>query len=298
MRRAVQCFLFVVLLVIPLAVWACARNVELAIFFFVGEMLAMALVTLSFLRGYSTPVENLSAWVEALKAGRLETPAPNMTAGAPQVKMLAESLKALMASLEESRRLETEHLLRVQETTRSAIDSLPHAVAVVNPQGRLELMNRMAEGLFGLKPGMVADGSAPRWLLALVEEARRTGAAVKSEGDKSVVQVFDKGHELFFVPRAIPVTDAAGKMVGITVMLEDATELRKVEEAKSGLLAMVSHELKTPLTSIQMAIHLLLDDEKGHFSERERDLLQTAGEDADRLNELIQKLLDKGRRGE
>ena len=84
-------------------------------------------------------------------------------------------------------------------------------------------------------------------------------------------------------------------MIGVTLVLADVTNLRRLDEMKSGLLSVVSHELKTPLTSIRMATHLLLDERIGNLNPKQNELLIAAGEDADRLQTIIEDLLDIGR---
>jgi NtrC-family two-component system sensor histidine kinase KinB len=64
---------------------------------------------------------------------------------------------------------------------------------------------------------------------------------------------------------------------------------------KSGLLSVVSHELKTPLTSIRMASHLLLEERVGPLNNKQTELLMAARDDADRLQKIIEDLLDMGR---
>src|ERR1019366_4128952 len=60
-------------------------------------------------------------------------------------------------------------------------------------------------------------------------------------------------------------------------------------------LSVVSHELKTPLTSIRMASHLLLEERIGPLNEKQTELLLAAREDSDRLQKIIEDLLDMGR---
>jgi signal transduction histidine kinase len=61
------------------------------------------------------------------------------------------------------------------------------------------------------------------------------------------------------------------------------------------MLAVVSHELKTPLTSIRMAMHLLLEERVGALTAKQSELLVAARDDSDRLNQIIENLMDMGR---
>jgi signal transduction histidine kinase len=64
---------------------------------------------------------------------------------------------------------------------------------------------------------------------------------------------------------------------------------------KRGLISTVSHQLKTPLTSIRMAVHLLLEERVGTLTEKQVELLLAAREDSDRLHDIVNNLLDIGR---
>jgi two-component system, NtrC family, sensor histidine kinase KinB len=78
-------------------------------------------------------------------------------------------------------------------------------------------------------------------------------------------------------------------------MLTDVTRLRHLDEVKTDLISTVSHELKTPLTSIRLAIHVLLQEKLGLLSPQQMELLVTARDDSDRLYRVIEDLLDISR---
>jgi signal transduction histidine kinase len=84
-------------------------------------------------------------------------------------------------------------------------------------------------------------------------------------------------------------------LIGVTVVLADVTNLRRLDEMKSGMLSVVSHELKTPLTSIRMGVHLLLEERLGDLTSNQTEILLAIREDSNRLHQIIENLLDIGR---
>ena len=239
------------------------------------------------------PIDAISRSALEVRSGKLD---PTFSDDGPaEIAQLGESLNTMTETLRGFRRDDEARLLRTQATTRLAINSLPHPVAVLSPDGHVELANEPAERLFGLKAGEGLTHLPHKWLTTLVERARETKKPAQVQRFEEAVQVFDRSRERFFLPHAIPIVDANSELAGMTLVLVDATELRQIDEAKSSLISSASHELKTPLTSIQMAIHLLLEDES-RFTPRQMELLQAARDDADRLHELIATLLDAGRR--
>jgi signal transduction histidine kinase len=112
--------------------------------------------------------------------------------------------------------------------------------------------------------------------------------------DKAVVlQLGEDNH--FFLPRILPIRDSDGATVGAAVLLEDITRFRLLDEVKSNLVATVSHELKTPLTSIRLVLHLLLEENLGPLTPKQLELLVDARDNAERLLGMINNLLDLAR---
>lgn len=208
---------------------------------------------------------------------------------------LARAFNDMAARLRDFRRSDQAKLALTQRTTQMAINSLSDAVAVFGPDGEVEMSNDSAHALFGIKSGLGLRDLGMEWLTALFERTAQELRPFKPRAYEGAIQVFREGKELFFLPHAIPMLDEGRRLYGVTVVLADVTELRRLDESKSDLLATVSHELKTRLTSVRMAVHLLLDDKVGPVNGRQSDLLQTAREDTERLHGMIETLLDIGR---
>jgi two-component system, NtrC family, sensor histidine kinase KinB len=79
------------------------------------------------------------------------------------------------------------------------------------------------------------------------------------------------------------------------VLLEDVTRFRLLDQVKGDLVATASHELKTPLTSIRLALHLLLEEAVGPLTPKQMELLLDARDNAERLLAMVNNLLDLAR---
>ncbi len=213
-----------------------------------------------------------------------------------ELRQLAEAFNSMAAKLREYRRTNRAKLVRTQETTQNAINSLPDAVAILTPEGAIDMANTAAQRLFSLRPGEHVSQHHARWLADLFERVARELRAVEPRGYESAIQVLDEGgSERFFLPHAVPVLDGDHTLLGVTVVLADVTNLRRLDEMKSGMLSVVSHELKTPLTSIRMGVHLMLEERLGALSAQQNDILVAMRDDSERLNQIVENLLDIGR---
>jgi signal transduction histidine kinase len=87
----------------------------------------------------------------------------------------------------------------------------------------------------------------------------------------------------------------AGAITGATVVFQDVTRARLVDQLRNNLVATMAHEFRSPLTSLRMAIHLCLEQTAGPLNDRQADLLYAAREDCERLQSMIEELLDLAR---
>ena len=93
----------------------------------------------------------------------------------------------------------------------------------------------------------------------------------------------------------LPIADPYGNTLGAAVLLLDVTRFRLLDQVKSDLVATVSHELKTPLTSIRLVVHLLLEETVGSLTPKQAELLLDARDNTERLLATINNLLDLAR---
>lgn len=239
------------------------------------------------------PITRLIRSAEEIRRGNLDLVVQSTSRD--EIGQLSEAFNAMAASLREFRRTDQAKLIRSQRSIRQTLNSLPEVIAVLDLGGVVEVSTEPAREAFGLKPAARLRDLPHPWLTDLFEQALRGGRLAGSREMSGAVQHFVRGEERFFHPEAIPIMDSDKQPAGVVLVLRDVTRQRHQDEMKGGVISTVSHQLKTPLTSVRMALHLLLEDRMGPLTEKQAELLVTAREEAERLDRILEELLDIGR---
>ncbi len=236
------------------------------------------------------PISSLTRSAKEIQQGNLDLLVK--ADSGDEIGQLAAAFNEMTSSLRELRRTKHAQLIRTQKATLSALNSLSDAIIICNPEGDIELSNETAQLLFALKAGAKIQSVKNDKIGELFERARFEMRPIRLKTYDSVIQVFKDGEEHFFLPESVPILDEERRLIGVTLILSDVTKLLKLDELKSGLISTVSHELKTPLTSIRLAAHVLLNEKLGPLSPKQAELVMAAKEDSDRLYRIIENLLD------
>ena len=246
------------------------------------------------------PLSILSDATRRLGEGNFDTRA--RVPGDDELAHLARDFNAMAVRLAEYRKSSLGELLQAHLSMQAAIDSLPDPVVIFSVEGNLQNVNRAAETLVGLKtdtgskePLKNVDASVRAVLERVRSHVLSGKGAYVPRGFEDAVQLPTLLGDRYFLPRGAPVYETRGVIVGATVMLQDVTRLRRFEELKNDLVATVAHEFRTPLTSLRMAVHLCTEEAVGPLTDKQADLLHSAREDCDRLQAMVDDLLDLSR---
>lgn len=250
------------------------------------------------------PLSRLSQTARRIGAGDLDSRA--QVEGRDELALLATDFNTMAEHLKRYRTSSLGELLAAQHAAQSAIDSIPDPVLVFDTAGGIVHTNQIAERLLGaeMSPRALEPVTEP---LSQVEPAVREvlqrlrahvlagkGAYVPKDFGEAVAVSAPDG-ERFLLPRATPVYSEQGAVQGATLILQDVTRLRRFDELKNDLVATVAHEFRTPLTSLRMAVHLCLEQVVGPMNDKQMDLLHAARQDCERLQGIIDDLLDLAR---
>ena len=214
-----------------------------------------------------------------------------------EIGKLSESFNEMTAALRRVRKSERMNLIRLRRAMEEVVKALPDAIAVLDAEGRVEVSTDTAQRVFSLKPGVLVKDLGYEWMTGLIGRALAEDRIVDMDSKNGFVQRFVEGREYFFKPIAvpIPIKPKSGEHTGSAIILNDVTQLHEQEELKRDVVSTVSHQLRTPLTSLRMSIHLLLEEKIGGLTEKQAELLMAAREDSERLVSILSGLLDLNR---
>jgi len=239
------------------------------------------------------PIAGLIASANEIESGNLDLVV--QTHSKDEIGTLSEAFNAMAASLREFRRTDRARLLRIQRSTEQAFKFLPDAVAILDLGGNIEVASALALEAFNLSPNEKITSLPFQLVVDLFHEAVRTCRVAEPTNDQSLIQRFVKGEERFYRPSAVPILGIDKQPTGAIIILSDATQEQHQNELKRDVISTVSHQLRTPLTSVRMALHLLLEEKVGSLTEKQEELLIAAKEDSERLYTILEQLLNISR---
>jgi len=114
--------------------------------------------------------------------------------------------------------------------------------------------------------------------------------------DSTEFKLFLRGRDHSYITRNLPWMGPNGERLGTIVLLQDVTYVRDQEKSRTNLIATLSHELKTPLTSLTIGAELLTESIPEEVATRQREVLDTIHHDVARLNAIAADLLDASRK--
>ena len=245
--------------------------------------LLAAVVSLVVARRISRPMEEMRHGAERFARGelgyKLAVPESEEMAG------LAETLNVMARQLEERIRI----IVQQKNEQEAVLASMVEGVLAVDTEFRVISINKAAEALLG----NTRPEAAGRSLQEVVRNAdlrRFVSHALIStlpiEGD-----IVMRGEpDRVLQAHGTALRDATQRGIGAVVVLNDVTRFRQLENMRRDFVANVSHELKTPITSIKGFVETLLDGAMENPQDAER-FLHIIAKQAERLNAIIEDLL-------
>ncbi|QJD80783.1 ATP-binding protein [Spirosoma rhododendri] len=226
---------------------------------------------------------------------------------------LARSFNSMAQKLDEYEHSNLARVLFEKKRIDTLIEVLNDGIIGLDENRRILFINPVAERLLGVQRERLVGRYAPdvattndllRTLIqGLVDGFEATNADEHNvaTGD-TMLKIYDpgtngKGRESYFTRQVSPVEvprtgETEPTLAGYVIVLKNVTSYKELDLAKTNFIATVSHELKTPLSSIKMSLKLLDDSRVGAMNEEQTSLIGNVRADTDRLLNLTGELLN------
>lgn len=249
-------------------------------------LILMVMVSSTFAANLVVPLQEMTAVARDMAEGKMDI-VINVTSD-DEIGELGRGLNYMSIRLHDTISQITEERNKV----KAILTSMTDGVIAIDRKGSILLINPAIEKLFNIS----YDKSVGKGLIEVVRNfdlEKFLHEALDSEiGITRELHMFVPDMKTFRISTA-PLTNETGN-VGAVAVLRDITAFRQVEIMKTDFVANVSHELKTPLTSIKGFVETLLD---GALDDQEtaKHFLEIINDETDRLNRLINDLLSLSR---
>ena len=241
----------------------------------VATLLAAAALSWRVARDVTQPLAQLTTAARAIAEG--QTPA-FPAARVPEVAQHVAALRGMHRQLDQR----FAEIVREREETATLIETMTEGVLAADARGAIVTLNGAARRLLGYGAG----DRLPALAELFHEKAARDLVQTVLDGGEAEPRELERG------ARALLVTGRALPNGGVLLVIRDVTELRRLEAVRRDFVANVSHELKTPLTSIIGYAETLTTEDAGKDAER---FAHTILNNARRMQELVDDLLDLSR---
>lgn len=266
------------------AVGSVYRNVAVG-----GVIIALMAAGVSLLvaRRFTRPLERLRRGVERYARGELDRRI--VVAGSEEIGSLAEAINRMAEQLAER----IQDLTQQRNQEEAVLASMVEAVLAVDTDGCVMMANEAATHLFGFD----CEGSRGKPLQEVLRNRTIQELVTKTmHGDSPVeseITIYAEEEKTLQVHGTVIEGPDVGRF-GALIVFNDITHLRRLEKVRRDFVANVSHELKTPVTTIKGFVETLLGGAMADRQDAER-FLGIIAKHTDRLNAIIEDLLSLSR---
>ena len=212
---------------------------------------------------------------------------------------VAQSFNDMAAKLDEYRRSSLDKLMTAKTRVEAIVNTLHEPIIGLDSSRNILFMNSEALSVLNLKEDVVGRNATE---VALSNDLlRRLVRGLYDENEKGDEQqplkIYADNKESYFqvenTPLYItPVGSTEQQFIGNLIVLNNVTKYKELDSAKTNFISTVSHEMKTPISSILMSLQLLNDTRLGQLNDEQKQLVGSIKDSSDRLLNITGELLN------
>jgi len=215
---------------------------------------------------------------------------------------LARSFNTMAEKLQEFENSSVASLLFEKRRNEALIEQMEEPVIGLDEDQVILFANNSALQVLGMAKEEVVGHSAREIsanndLLRSLTDNLTTMNKVKATDRSSPLKIYKDNRESYFEKEileimVVPTGELIKQPKGHVIVLKNVTPFKELDFAKTNFLATISHELKTPISSIKMSLQLLKNSRTGSINEEQAQLIESMREDSERLLKITGELLD------
>lgn len=246
-------------------------------------LILSSIIAIRLAKGITRPIEDIIQVSRRLTEKDYSSRVRAKTNG--ELEQLSNAINKLAKSLQH----QMEEIRENQQRLTGVLTNMVSGVMLINPEGRIVLVNPAMEKIIGSTAEQLTGKLH-------IEAGKSFGLSQLIDRSlKEVVSIHDEVHMYFPNERILdahlaPYVGVNGGIKGIIIVLHDITEIRRLEKMRSEFVANVSHELKTPVTSLKGFAETLLDGAM-YDPEITKSFLTIIHDESERLHRLITDIL-------
>ena len=266
----------------------------LAVIFPTAALGGYLLATL-YTKRFFTPLYEITQSVRNVREGNLSG-AANVS-GEDEFSMLTDEFNNMTQRLQEFEKNAIDSIESEKNKSDSIVRSINEPLLFIDKESRIITMNQAFSDLFEID-AETAEGEKIGECLRHSDFIEYAGNAddnstVNEQSDKAKIIIVNVNDEaLFFQIVQTPFIESDGQINGKIFVLHNITEIMLLEKRRVDFIATISHEFKTPLTSILMGGDILFDDRLGALNDGQHEVIETIMDDVNRLETLIDEMLE------
>ena len=259
----------------------------LSLFFIIAGYIFSKFYTKKFLK----PLYILKENIETVREGNLEQQA--RVESNDEIGDLAVEFNKMTARLYEFEKSTKGELLEEKNRSLSIIKSIPDPVIVLNMNYKIMLLNHACKIFFNVDE----KESINRYFLEVIKNSEIYDFiidACTADDDKyrpRIVSINVGEKQFYFDIIVTKIKNVNSDINGYVVLFQNITKLKKLEKTKTEFVSTISHEFKTPLTSIMMGTSLIKNVALGQLNDKQADIVNTIEIDTERLTTLVNNII-------
>lgn len=212
---------------------------------------------------------------------------------------LARSFNIMAEKLEEYSNSRLEKILKEKKRVETLINNMHDPVIGLDEHKVILFINDEALKITGLSRNEILN--KPVQDIAVTNDLIRTLIVdlinPSAKKDEAPLKIFSDEKESFFEKEIIHIEinktgENETELIGYVILLKNITIFKELDSAKTNFIATISHELKTPISSIKMSTQLLEHNETGILNNEQKQLIEGIKEDSTRLLQITGELLN------